>query len=259
MNYKNLSIQNLILSLFLSLIVTGTFSQKSFNAVANDIHRVYIPSKRPFKKAISSLNINYGIVQMDLKNLSTYLGINKYETNMEYWGMEFSRLNNRKYFNFNFTNFKNHIQDFNDSVKTELSGWGIHMNFGYDLLKSRKIDLIPMLGIGYQELKVEIKQDYINSTLDGINHVNYYMRNPAFMFDFGLELRVPFSGAIAFSIKGGYKLDVSNKKWKYEGDKINVESNIGGAYVQASICLGNFKQLMGNSRGRFAPADSPLE
>ena len=257
MNYKNLSIPNLALSLFLLLLVTGGFSQKNFTTISNTKHVRYVPS-RSFEIPISSFNFNYGIVQMDLENLSTYLEINKYKTNMEYWGVEYSILTNRKYFNINFTNYKNHIQDFNDSVKTELSGWSINMNFGYDLLKSRKIDLIPMLGIGYHQLNVEIKQDYISSTLVGINHVNYYMRNPAFMFDLGLELRTPVLKAIAFSIKGGYKLDVSNKTWKYEGDKINAESNIGGAYLQASICFGNFNQIMGRPR-RVINNQVPIE
>ena len=118
-----------------------------------------------------------------------------------------------------------------------------------------KIDLIPMVGIGYQGLEVEINQGYIKSDLVGINHVKYYMNNPAFIFYLGLEFRVPVGSKSAISIKGGYKLDVSNKKWKYQDDKINVESNVGGVYAQVSLCFGNFKR-----KGSIAQdAISPIE
>mgnify|MGYP000150318525 CR=1 FL=1 len=251
-----LTLQKTTLFFLLIFTFSGIFSQNNIDAKAfNSNFQISEHGMRVRTKPVIAFKINYGIQQLELKDLSNYLGINSYDENLQYWGFNYSLLNNRLYFDFDFNFVNSHVRDHNDSVKTKLSGFGMSFNFGYDLLKSSKIDLIPMVGIGYQGLEVEINQGYIKSDLVGINHVKYYMNNPAFIFYLGLEFRVPVGSKSAISIKGGYKLDGSNKKWKYQDDKINVESNVGGVYAQVSLCFGNFKR-----KGSIAQdAISPIE
>jgi len=233
---KNIKI---LIAILLIIPFSEGFSQQNFAANTNESH---VMIKKSNNRRVGALHFNYGSQRIDLSNLSNYLMVNNYDNRLEYWGFGLNTLKNRKYIGLNFNYYNKHKKSVNDSVKTILDGTGVTLNLGYDFAKGNKVDVIGMIGFGYQIIETEIEQGYISTSLAEINHVKYIINNPAFTIDLSLETRVPISKRVAFSFKGGYKFDLSNKQWDYPNAEKNLEvsTSIEGAYVQASICFGNF-------------------
>ena len=56
-----------------------------------------------------------------------------------------------------------------DTSSARLRGFNIGINYGLDIFKSRRIDLIPMIGFGYQQAKFRIDIVDKESGYEGIN------------------------------------------------------------------------------------------
>ena len=69
-----------------------------------------------------------------------------------------------------------------------------------------------------------------------------FVRNPAFTIDFASELRVRLiKEFMAVSLKAGYRLDVSNDRWRYKRNELsNVGFNQSALFYQVGLCFGNF-------------------
>jgi hypothetical protein len=194
--------------------------------------------KKMKQEDVQTTKYVFGVSQMDLSEFSTYLGVGDYNKNLYYWGFGDSHHFGRFYYDGGFSFYLNQKQAMSDTSRTRLNGFAYYIHFGYDLLKNKKLNVFPMVGFGYQHMMLQVEQDVFKSPYAGIEKVKYMLYNPSFIVDFGLEIRVPlYKESVSFSLKGGYKLDLSDKKWKYDDDKLNVKSDLSGTYAQFSLIL----------------------
>jgi len=228
--------KTLLLLTIVSIGFTG-FSQEEKSGV-NQKRENLQNIKENEKKATKFM---VGAAQLNFSELSTYLNVADYNKNTYYLGWGDSRQHNRFYYDGYLSFYLNQGNSISDSSRTKLAGFSYFINFGYDLLKDKKMHIYPMIGLGYQKMWVRVEEDKFSSPFAGIDKVKYTIYNPAFMFDFGLEVKVPIYKKLAFSLKGGYKLDVSNPAWKYDGDKLGVKTNLSGVYAEFALILNHYK------------------
>lgn len=127
---------------------------------------------------------------------------------------------------------KNHITD---SSSLSFNGMKLQFFMGADLLDHNRWDIILAGGVGYSRLLMLYELDEVQTVnrflptqssegyikqalaLDAILRINYLYHD----FNFGLV--------------GGYSLDASGRKWKYNGTRFDspLKANTGGLYLNA--------------------------
>jgi hypothetical protein len=73
-------------------------------------------------------------------------------------GLGFSRIRGRKIFDFNYltAGFKSKSKSVNDVIESSLTNW-LQFDLGYDILKSKNINLYPYGGISYRSSSIKYK------------------------------------------------------------------------------------------------------
>ena len=189
-----------------------------------------------------SFNFIYGQYMADLGGTYNYLGLSEAIRPISYWGVTYSNLFDGFYFDYQFLSFIKSKHTISDTSKAEFRGYNISINVGYDILKTRRFDLIPMVGFGYQQTNLKITSDNTTSLFSGINSTEINLKNPSLYFDFSGEFRIMLAkDFLGLSIKSGYRLDVSDSRWKFNQSKLDdAKFNQSGLFFQAGICLGSF-------------------
>lgn len=224
-----------LLLLFFIISCNVVLSQEEENSTTKT-QEIRKNIKKMKQEDIQTKKYMFGVSQINLSEFSTYLTIEDYNKNLYYIGFGDSHQFGRFYYDGGFSFYLNQRQAISDTSRTRLNGFAYYIHFGYDLLKDKKLNVYPMIGIGYQRMMLQVKQNVFKSPYAEIEKVKYMLYNPSFIVDFGLEIRVPlYKESVSFSLKAGYKLDVSDKKWRYDGDKLNVKSDLSGTYAQFSL------------------------
>jgi len=192
-------------------------------------------------EVVESLDFFYGNYNLDMSGAQDYFGVS-FRSPIQFFGFGFSNLSNSFYFDYEASFFFQETFTPSDSLALGFSGWNVFFNAGYDVLKTRKIDLIPAVGVGYQSIKMKITQSNISTGFDGVSVSNYEVKNPAFVMDFSGKLRVRLiKDYLALSLKYGYRLDFSDDRWRFEKGKIDgAKTNMSGTFAQFSISFGSF-------------------
>ncbi|MBL0329619.1 MAG: hypothetical protein IPP64_09425 [Bacteroidetes bacterium] len=127
----------------------------------------------------------------------------------------------------------------NDSIRLRLSGSSYTLNLGIDLFyKNEFLDLSPTVGLGFQQLKLKVlKTQNPDSTAFAFNEGDYRVyRNSAPTLNAMLNFRMNL-GVFSFNISGGYLLDCSSSKWRYNGKLLSnsPKTSLSSPFVIASI------------------------
>lgn len=181
-----------------------------------------------------------GAHQMELGNLNTYFGSDFNNIPHQHWGFSLYAYGDQSIYvdyAFNFYTTKN--SNINDTINLDLNGWNGFLNIGYDITKTGVIDIIPMLGIGYQNMKIQVTEKNYTGYTGIENVVQYDVTNPAFMLNSRLDLRLKIIPGISLVAKGGYLLDVSKPDWRFNKLNIGAENKFSGLYWRAGIAIGS--------------------
>jgi hypothetical protein len=187
----------------------------------------------------SGIDFSYGWHDMDLGNINSYFGTNFSSFPLNYWGFSFYAYGQQDvYVDYTFNFYNTLGNEINDTINTSLSGWNGFFNMGYNLTNNQIIDVIPVFGFGYQNMRMEIEEENLQG-YTGTEGVTYSINNPAFVLNGRLDVRVRLFQGMGLSLKGGYLLDVSKEDWKYNGDRVNANNKFSGLYWSAGITLGS--------------------
>jgi hypothetical protein len=126
----------------------------------------------------------------------------------------------------------------NDSIRLRLSGWNSTLSFGGDLIKADAVDIVPTLGIGFQQLKLKvlnIQNPNFPSNSFQENDFKIY-RNSSPTLNGMLNIRINMS-SFTINLAGGYILDCAGQKWRYNGQylKSSPKTSISGFVASVSI------------------------
>ncbi|MEZ4936399.1 MAG: hypothetical protein R2799_02265 [Crocinitomicaceae bacterium] len=176
------------------------------------------------KKKIPSLRfsseVEMGINFFDLTDLNNFLssnGIPGFKSQIPtiggifsvfspygiYYGMEFA------------IGFSQRVN--NDSTTLKLNNYNVMVNIGTSLLNTSWFSFNPSIGIGggnFSLKEIRVIPDPNSVNLFSENNTNYTIyKNPAFLLDFKGEVKFNVK-IFSLSFRGGYLLDVTNKRWK---------------------------------------------
>lgn len=186
----------------------------------------------------SGVEFTYGWHTMDLGNLNTYFGTNLSNEPLNYIGFSAYAYGQQDvYADYSFNFYQQIGIDVNDSIKNSFSGWNGLFNMGYNITNSHIIDIIPALGVGYQNMKVRVEEQNVMG-YTGTEGITYTINNPAFILNGKLGVRLKLLPSISLAINGGYLLDVSKGYWKYKGDEVGAHNKFSGLYWSAGIAIG---------------------
>lgn len=127
----------------------------------------------------------------------------------------------------------------NDSSSITLKGFRIATQFGKDIIKSRRIDLAPFLGIGYERWKLESREDFTNNAnkdVLGKNRATVYT-NPGFFINAGIDLRVYINRA-TLGFFAHYQADLSKQAWRRNGEIIGGTPRLSLSAYTVGASLG---------------------
>ena len=128
----------------------------------------------------------------------------------------------------------------NDSVSAALKGYLLSFRGGKDVLRSKKYDLVPGLGLGFERWTTTITEKFASKDILGNERTTQYT-NPAFFMDAGLSFRAHISW-ITLGFFGRYQLDFSNRKWRQNGDIVDNSPKFSLNAYSLGVSLGfNFE------------------
>lgn len=207
------------------VIHNGSIREESPFAYGNDLFK-------------SGFSIYYGAHTMNIGNLNTFFNSNFTTIPQHYIQLSLYAYGDQTtYVDYTFNIYSAKTSSPNDSIHLSLDGWNVFMNMGYDLTKNTIIDIIPYVGLGYQNMKINVKEDKFTS-YNGLEGVEYSIKNDAFMLNTGLDVRIKLLPTITLTAKGGYLLDVSKDNWKYRNNFIDASNKFTGMYWNAGIAFG---------------------
>ncbi len=127
----------------------------------------------------------------------------------------------------------------NDSIRLRLSGYNTNLDFGYDFIEANAVDIAPTLGFGFQQLKLKVlKTQSIDSLAYNFNEGDYRIyRNSAPTVNAMLNLRFNIGG-FTIGFAGGYVLDCSSPKWRYNGKFLSDSPKTSVSGVVANVSIG---------------------
>lgn len=127
----------------------------------------------------------------------------------------------------------------NDSIRLRLSGYNTSLDFGYDFIEANAVDIAPTLGFGFQQLKLKVlKTQNIDSMAYAFNEGDYKIyRNSAPTLNAMLNLRFNIGG-FTIGFAGGYVLDCSSPKWRYNGKFLSDSPKTSVSGVVANVSIG---------------------
>ncbi|MHB1279226.1 MAG: erythromycin esterase family protein [Bacteroidia bacterium] len=127
-----------------------------------------------------------------------------------------------------------------DSSTQRLKGWNFRYVFGGDLIRGKRLELSPTLGIGFMQLRYSEERKTGGLTPFGTHYYTEFT-NPAFLIDGRLNAGLVL-GFVKFQGFVGYNLDVSKSSWRQQKNPIidGPKTKFSGAYTGFGICLGRF-------------------
>lgn len=126
----------------------------------------------------------------------------------------------------------------NDTIDLKLYGWNLSYVFGYDLIKVSAVDLTPTFSLGFQQLKLKVRDisDNVYPTVFNESEVKVF-KNPAVFLDLSLHLRFNM-GNITVNFAGGYNLDCTGDKWRYNGKYLRDSPSTSSSGLNLSGSIG---------------------
>ena len=177
----------------------------------------------PYSQDDVMVNLTFiGTAQLiNLSPLNNYFyqpGYSKLDGPLESVGFEWAGTNERFFWSYNLNWTPAISAQLNDSIRLRLSGFNSTLSFGGDLIKSKVVDLCPSLGAGFQQLKLKVlKIQNPDSVAYAFNEGDYRIyRNSAPTLNAMLNLRINM-GDFTVNFGGGYVLDCSSPRWRYNG------------------------------------------
>ncbi|MFL5763294.1 MAG: toxin-antitoxin system YwqK family antitoxin [Bacteroidia bacterium] len=183
-----------------------------------------------------------GTAQMiDLNRLNNFFfqpGHSKIEGPVQSYGIEWSGTVEHFYWAYDIKWTPAVSAQLNDSIRLRLSGWNTAFHWGGDLIKSDHVDLAPIGGFGFQQLKLKTLR------IAGADTSGYSFREgdfrvykrSAFTADFALCLRFNM-GYASIALQGGYLFDLSPQRWRYNGKYLDESprTSLSGPFAGISF------------------------
>ncbi len=190
---------------------------------------------------------HYGIQLMDYNALNAqYLSLDLQpldERQVFYGGHFGGTLNESASMGINFFLLEKNTQQIGDSMQVVFGGYGIKTSIGGDLAPMEFLEVVPYFGYGFSRLKLTqttIRNDGGNAGFFQTRQEEIINRNPAVILDVGIANRINIK-FISIGIRGGYQIDVSNKRWRYDGHRISggPKTSLSGMYgiISASFFI----------------------
>ena len=132
-------------------------------------------------------------------------------------------------------------QELADGSLFEFRQLSAGITMGADILGSEKVNLVPYGGLSFGSMRMRYETTNQNSQpnpiFPGTTREEFIYRNGTVQFDVGLNLNFQL-GETSSGIRAGYQLDISDRRWKLNGDFLEdaTRSRASGPYV--SIYLG---------------------
>lgn len=184
-----------------------------------------------------------GTVQLiNLDPLNNYFfktGYQKLQGPIQSIGFEWSGIaENSFYWNYNLNWMPAVSADINDSIRLRLSGYSTTLALGGDLIKSDVIDIAPNLGFGFQQFKLKVLKtqnpDSLGYTFQEGDYRIYRKSAPTLTPMLNIRINM---GNFSIGLAGGYVLDCSSQKWRYNGKhlKDSPKTSVSGLIANVSI------------------------
>lgn len=164
----------------------------------------------------------------------------KLSSQIQSYGIEWSGvIENEMYWSYNINWTPAISAQLNDSIRLRMSGYNTSLDFGYDFIEANAVDLAPTLGFGFQQLKLKVlKTQNIDSMAYAFNEGDYKIyRNSAPTLNAMLNLRFNIGG-FTIGFAGGYVLDCSSPKWRYNGKFLSDSPKTSVSGVVANVSIG---------------------
>jgi hypothetical protein len=124
-----------------------------------------------------------------------------------------------------------------DSSSLNFNGLKLQFFMGADLLDHNRWDIILAGGIGYSRMQMLYELNEVQTVNRFLpTHSSEAYIKQAFALDGILRINYLYHD-FTFGMVGGYSLDASGRKWKYNGTKFDspLKANTGGLYLNAVI------------------------
>lgn len=120
-------------------------------------------------------------------------------------------------------------------------GYLMKVRGGNEFAYSKHIAFMPYAGWGYGKLYLEERSSIPLGTTNGVfknDHTVVTYKNPFFVIELGLNLKFQIS-AFSFGIEAGGQVDLSGRRWRYEGeyDNSTPRTSMNGYYITATAGL----------------------
>jgi len=189
-------------------------------------------------------SFSYGRYSMKLTGLQSSLKTMDIHSPIESFGFHYlvNFKDGEPSFGNSFFKFRKQTTNSGTDTNFMLEGYNLGFQLGYDVLqKSKKVCIIPLIGINYQQIKLTpvIKNQGGNFPFSSMASNDIY-KNPAFILTPQLDVRVNLFSVVWIGLKGGYALDVSKKEWRLNGKlrETNVPVNQSGLFFEAILSFG---------------------
>jgi hypothetical protein len=200
-----------------------------------------------YSKIHGHLDGTYGIINYDLSGLNSSfeaMGLPVPDGQMKAFGggmtyIDFTGVGG----GFRFHIYESITHQLGDTSDVFFGGHSFGLFQGADILYNNEwFTVMPAIGYGFAQLKLRVTEEGTTTAQQGFfvgntdNETVY--KNPAFYFDFSLDLRVNIK-LISLGVKGGYQLDVSKKQWRQDGQIIDAspKTSLSGWWAGASVSL----------------------
>ena len=134
-----------------------------------------------------------------------------------------------------------------NSYKLNFEHNALYFNYGYDILNKKKLNLYPVLGLGYSAVNIKITD--ISSTNNTFNQAISNLDNIAdisttenmFLLNIGLKLELLeytiFGISNSTGLDIGYRIQLNKMRWKTATNQLfdSPEINLGGFYIGLEI------------------------
>lgn len=207
--------------------------------IDNNINR-YNSTESDVKFNICFLGYGQQININPLNDFFYQKSYSKLSPQIQSYGIEWSGvIENEMYWSYNINWTPAMSAQLNDSIRLRLSGYNTNLNFGYDFFEANAIDLAPTLGFGFQQLKLKVlKTQNIDSAAYAFNEGDYKIyRNSAPTLNAMLNLRFNIGG-FTIGFAGGYVLDCSSPRWRYNGKFLSDSPKTSVSGVVANVSIG---------------------
>jgi hypothetical protein len=196
-------------------------------------------------------SVGLGALSIDMDGLNTIFNLSNatgsFTENLNYWDLSLGVASDGAYSATQVGFYRGQNREVTRSsdgalLDYKLTGFFLKSMGGVDILKNAKwIDVVPLLGVVYQKLAVNVKEPSVATNLENgyfSTFKNTEYTNDAFVLEGAGLLRFNL-GPVSLGTQVGYQFDLSKKIWKSGKEKLDngPETSFTGLYTTFRVGL----------------------